>query len=450
MQPLTHTLSEWRKLFVLGGPILIAQLAQMANAFVDTVMAGNASAMDLAAVGIGVSFWVPLYLFFTGLLGALQPIISEHMGAKRYAKVLPMAWQGIYLAFISSALMVALLWFAMPIVELFKPEPQTQVIIDGYIKAFMWGVPALLLLLALRGYSDGLGHTRVFMVCSLLGTACNVPFNYVLIYGKLGFEPMGGIGCGWATTGANVCALVALCGYLHWHKSFKQVRVFQRVFPLCVATMRELLKLGLPIGVTLFVEVSMFCAIALFLAPLGAETVAAHQIVLNATSMAFMIPLSLGMAVMLRVSYLVGENDRVGARLVARSSMVLAIIIACINAPILFFGRAAIADFYSSEAEVIAIATYLFMFAAGFQVVDVIQVVAVNALRGYKDTTIPMWIILLAFWAICLPLGYFLAYTDLLLPQMGASGYWMALFVGLAVAALLLTWRLLVFKPELK
>ena len=448
MPLLQRTFQEWRTLLRLGAPILVAQLAQMANAFVDTVMAGNASAYDLAAVGIGVSFWVPLSLFFVGLLGALQPIISQHMGAKQHSQIHPVAWQGIYISLVGSVAMMALLWNAMPVVDLFNTDAKTGAIVAGYLQAFVWGVPALLLLTALRGFTDGMGHTWIFMAFSLFGTACNIPLNYVLIYGKLGLPAMGGIGCGWATTGANMCALVAMLGYLAWGKQFRGYRLFKHVSLPNAALIMSILRLGIPIGITLFVEVSMFCAIALFLAPLGAQTVAGHQIVLNATSIAFMVPLSLGMAVLLRVSYLVGEQSHAQARLVAYSSIALALMIACINAPILFWGRSIIAHVYTQEPAVITVATQLFMLAAIFQIVDVIQVVAVNALRGYKDTTLPMLIIVLAFWAVCLPLGYVLAYTDYVVPAMGAAGYWVALTAGLAIAAVLLAWRLFVFKPQ--
>lgn len=447
MQLIQNTLHEWRALLRLGAPILVAQLAQMANAFVDTIMAGNASSFDLAAVGIGVSFWVPLSLFFVGVLGALQPIISGHNGAKRYADIVPVTWQGIHIALIGSLGMMLLLWNVMPLVELFKPDAKTAAIVEGYLKAFVWGVPALLLLTALRGFTDGIGHTKVFMAVSLLGTLFNIPLNYILIYGKLGMPQLGGIGCGWATTGANMLALVAMLAYLHWSKSGERFRFFSLIPKPNKVLINSILKLGLPIGITLFVEVSMFCAIAIFLMPMGAQTVAAHQIVLNATSMAFMVPLSLGMAVLLRVSFLVGEHNLARARLVARSALLLALAIACLNAPILFFGRELLANMYTNEPAVIAIATELFKLAAIFQLVDVLQVVAVNSLRGYKDTALPMWIIVLAFWGVCLPLGYVLAYTNLLIPMIGAQGYWLALTVGLAVAAVLLIWRLFIFKP---
>jgi MATE family multidrug resistance protein len=197
----------------------------------------------------------------------------------------------------------------------------------------------------------------------------------------------------------------------------------------------------------MFIEVSMFCMIALFLAPLGSTTVAGHQIVLNVTSVLFMLPLSLGMALTLRISFLVGAADHDEARLLARSSLLLAVGISCINAPILFFGREWLAGLYTSDLSVQQVATTLFMLAALFQIVDVIQVTMINVQRGYKDTKTPMFIMLLSFWGICLPLGYVLTFKDWLTAPLGAPGFWMALIAGLTCAALLLTVRMFRFRP---
>ena len=446
-----RTLVEWKQLALLGMPILIAQLAQMANGVIDTVMAGHASAEDLAGVGIGTSLWVPVLLFFVGVLGALQPIISGHLGAGDVRKIMPTTWQGIYIALAAMVLMILLLINVQPLLAILKLDTTTALIADGYLKAFSWGVPALLLLIALRGLTDGLGHTRVIMVFSLLSTVLNLPLNYVFIYGYdfivFQLPAMGGIGCGWATSISNWIATIALIIYLNRSSVYKNFHLIGDWVSFNKQEVKEILTLGLPIGFTLFVEVSMFCMIALFLAPLGATTVAGHQIVLNATSVFFMMPLSLGMALTLRVSFLVGAKDYDEARLLARSSLLLAIGISCINAPILFFGRDYLASLYTSDLTVLSIATKLFMLAAFFQIVDVIQVTMISVQRGYKDTKIPMLIMLLSFWGICLPLGYVLTFEDWLGTPMGAPGFWTALIAGLSCAALLLTLRMYRFKP---
>jgi multidrug resistance protein, MATE family len=447
-----RTLHEWKQLAVLGAPIIIAQLAQMANGVIDTVMAGHASAEDLAGVGIGTSLWVPVLLFFAGILGALQPTISGHAGGNRWHKIMPTTWQGIYIALAAMVLMILLLTHLQPVLALLQLDKTTAPIADGYLFAFSWGIPALLLLIALRGFTDGLGHTRVIMAFSLLSTLLNLPLNYIFIYGfdfiVFNLPAMGGIGCGWATSLSNWIATIALLIYLNRSSVYKNFHLVDD----WIAPKREeiisLLKLGLPIGFTLFIEMSMFCMIALFIAPLGATTIAGHQIVLNLISVFFMIPLSLGMALTLRVSFLVGAEDHDEARLLARSSLLLALGISCINAPILFFGREWFASLYTSDLAVQQVAAKLFMLGAIFQIADVIQVTMINVQRGYKDTKIPMIIMLLSFWGLCLPLGYILTFNDWLIAPLGAAGFWTALIVGLSCAAILLTIRVYRFNPQ--
>lgn len=435
-------LQEWRTLAVLGGPILVAQLAQIANGVIDTVMAGHASAADLAGVGIGTSIWIPVLLFFVGTLNALQPTISGLRGAGRHSEIMPLAWQGIYMAIAAAAIMMLLLLNADPLLDLLNADADTAEVSSGYLYGFAWGVPALLLLNALRGLTDGLGHTRVFMAFSLLSTLLNLPLNYILIYGKLGMPALGGVGCGWATSIANGCAALALLIYLNRSRLFAQFHLLSHWTRPLWREIHPLLRLGLPIGFTIFVEISMFSAIALFLAPLGAKVVAGHQIVLNMISVLFMVPLSLGMALTLRVSFLVGAGQTGQARLLARSSLLLASAIALVYVPLLLIGRHWLPHLYTQDIEVLAITAHLLIFAAIFQWADGIQVTAINALRGYKDTRIPMLIMVLSFWAICMPLGYTLTFTGLLGGPLGAQGFWLGLILGLTLAGTLLTWRL--------
>lgn len=445
-QPLIRrTLSEWRTLALLGGPILIAQLAQMANGVIDTVMAGHASAEDLAAVGIGGSLWVPLFLLFMGVLGALQPIISGYRGSGELHRIMPTTWQGLYIAGVASVLMIVLLMNVRPVLDALNLDAETARISQGYLDAFVWGVPAMLMAAALRGLTDGLGHTRVIMMFSLLSTLLNLPLNYIFIYGKLGFPAMGGIGCGWATSLSNGIAALALLVYLNRsaaYRSFNLVAEWVRPDP---AAMAAILRLGIPIGFTIFVEVSLFSAIALFLAPLGPVVVAGHQIALNVVSLLFMLPLSIGMALTLRVSFLIGARAPDTARLLSRSALILAAAVALVFALGLYVGSEAIARLYTGDPAVQGVSVTLLVYAAIFQVADVIQVTCISALRGYKDTRIPMVIMLFSFWALGMPLGYVLTFTDWLVPAMGAAGFWVGLTSGLVSAGILLGARLFLF-----
>lgn len=447
-QPLvTRTLAEWRTLAILGGPILIAQIAQMANGVIDTVMAGHASAEDLAAVGIGSSLWMPLFLFFMGLLGAMQPIISGYNGARTLDRIMPTTWQGLYLAGAGSVIMIALLTQVHPVLALLNLEPRTAGITQGYLDAFAWGVPAMLLMTALRGLTDGLGHTRVIMAFSVLSTLINLPLNYIFIYGKLGLPAMGGVGCGWATSLSNGIAALALLVYLNRSETYRRFHLLADWAAPKLADLGYILCIGVPIGFTIFVEASMFSVIALFLAPLGPVVVAGHQIALNVVSLLFMLPLSIGMALTLRVSFLMGAGAPDTARLISRSSLLLAAATALVFALLLWLFSEQIAALYTGEAEVREVTVRLLLFAALFQIADVIQVTCISALRGYKDTRIPMFIMVFSFWGLGLPLGYALTFTDLIWPAMGAAGFWVGLTGGLTSASMLLGWRLFRFAP---
>lgn len=448
-QPLVRrTLAEWKTLALLGGPILVAQVAQMANGVIDTVMAGHASARDLAAVGIGSSLWMPLFLLFMGMLGALQPIISGYRGERAFSRIMPATWQGLYIAVAAAVVMILLLTHVHPVLELLSLDHDTARITQGYLDAFAWGVPALLLMTALRGLTDGLGHTQVIMAFSLLSTALNLPLNYIFIYGKLGLPAMGGVGCGWATSLSNGVAAIALLAYLNRSASYRRFHLLGDWSRPDLADIRYILRIGVPIGFTIFVEASLFSVIALFLAPLGPVVVAGHQIALNVVSLLFMLPLSLGMALTLRVSFLIGAGAPDTARLISRSSLILASVIALAFASLLFLSTDAIARLYTGDTKVQTVTVSLLLYAAIFQIADVIQVTCISALRGYKDTRIPMVIMLFSFWGVGLPLGYLLTFTDWLVPAMGAAGFWIGLTGGLASASLLLGTRLFVFAPK--
>lgn len=442
---ISRTLLEWKTLALLGGPILIAQVAQMANGVIDTVMAGHATASDLAAVGIGSSLWMPLFLMFMGLLSALQPIISGHRGARETQRIMPVTWQGLYISAGACVLMIALLLNVSPVLNLLRLEPDTARLTQGYLDAFAWGVPAMLLMMALRGLTDGLGHTRVIMVFSVLGTLVNLPLNYIFIYGKLGLPAMGGIGCGWATSISNVVAAAALVFYLNRSRVYRQFHLIRDFARPDWHLIRYILDLGVPIGVTIFVEASMFSVIALFLAPLGPVVVAGHQIALNVVSLLFMAPLSLGMALTLRISFLVGSGAPETAKLLARTTLLLAFAVALLFAALLFAVPGWIAGLYTDDPAVQAVTTHLLLFAALFQLADVTQVTCISALRGYKDTRVPLVIMLLSFWGLGLPLGWILTFTDWLGSAMGAAGFWAGLSLGLLSAGVMLGVRLFRF-----
>jgi multidrug resistance protein, MATE family len=208
-------------------------------------------------------------------------------------------------------------------------------------------------------------------------------------------------------------------------------------------TIQRLLSVGMPIGISIFAEASIFCVIALLIGAMGATVVAGHQIALNFSSMVFMIPYALGMAVTVRVGQALGRGEPRQARYAAGVGMLVGLAYACVSASSMFLSREYIARVYTNDMSVIAVASSLIIFAALFQFSDAIQVTAAGALRGYQDTRVTMLLTLFAYWGIGLPVGYSLGLTDLWGPASGPRGLWQGLIVGLTCAALMLGIRLM-------
>lgn len=434
--------TEVRLLLPLAAPILTAQLAQQSLAFTDTVMAGRVSATDLAGVAVGGSIWIPLFLLLYGVLLAITPMVAQLHGAGRIAETGPLARRGIMASFPLLLIIILLIRNAGFIFSHMGVDPQVAAISTDYLKAISWGVPAVAVFYLLRNLSEGLGLVRPSMLIGLASIPVNVASNYVLIYGKLGFPALGGVGCGWA----SALSLWFMCGCMLltiWRiRRYSMTHFYDLTRKCSVDGASQFIRLGLPIGFSLLVESSIFTLIALFLSPLGARTVASHQITLNYSSIIFMIPLSIASAITIRVGHAIGKRRFDRARLVTKGGLLLNISIALVTATLTMVFASHIAGIYTRDPEVISIAVGLLYLNALYQFSDAFQVGAAAALRGYKDTRVPLLIVIIAYWVIGLPLGYSLALTEFWGAPLGAKGFWISLIIGLSVAAILLGLRL--------
>ncbi len=434
--------TEARHLITLAAPILMAHLSQQALAFADTVMAGRVSATDLAGVAVGGSLWWPIFLFLYGVLLAITPLVAQLHGAGKTAEAGPLARRGMVVALPLMLIAILLLRNAGFVFTRMAVDPQVAAISIDYLKAISWGLPAVAVFFMLRNLSEGLGLVRPSMLIGLASIPVNVAGNYVFIYGKLGFPAMGGVGCGWA----SALSLWFMCGCMLltiWRiRSYKITHFFDLAKGQGTEGATQLLRLGLPIGLSLLIEASIFALIALFLSPLGALTVASHQITLNYSAMIFMIPLSISSAITIRVGHAIGQQRFDRARLVSKTGLMLNSSLALVTATLTLIFAENIAAIYTRDPQVIAIAVGLLYLNALYQVSDAFQVGVSGALRGYKDTRVPLLLIIVSYWVISLPLGYSLALTDLWGPPMGAKGFWLSLTVGLSIAAVLLGIRL--------
>ncbi|PLY12551.1 MAG: MATE family efflux transporter [Desulfuromonas sp.] len=434
--------TEMKSLTSLTGPILAAQLAHASMGFVDTVMAGRYSPLDLAAVAIGSSVWFPLFLFMLGVLLAVTPSVSQLHGQNESEKIGAHVRQALLVAVMLAIPIAMILPFCEPLLHWIEVDPPAIPLTVGYLKGVSLGVPAVACFFVLRHYSEGLGYTGPSMLAGFIGLGFNISANYVLIFGKLGFPALGGIGCGYATGLTMWVMALSMLAIVLLRSVYRPTKLFAHWPRPDYHEIATILRLGLPIGFSLFVESSIFAVIALLIGSLGAQIVAAHQISLNVASLIFMIPLSFSHAITVRVGWGIGRNDLRQARYTSYAGIGLTFAIAIVTAALTLLFPDVIAAIYTDDHELLGMTVQLLTLAALFQVSDAVQVCASGALRGYKDTRVPMQLLIIAYWVIGFPLGYTLALTDLWRPAMGAAGFWIGLIVGLTVAAFLLSMRL--------
>ncbi|WP_349922156.1 MATE family efflux transporter [Aeromonas veronii] len=434
--------SEAKQLVRLASPILVAQVAQIAMNFVDTVMAGQVSAVDLAAVSVASSFWLPIILLVQGIIMALTPIVSQLNGARKRDEIRPAVHQGFWLALMVTPIAMVALYFSPLALQFMDVDPVMAAKTAGYLHAILWGLPAFVLFQVLRNFSEGLSHTMPTMVIGFVGLAVNIPANYIFIHGHFGMPKLGGVGCGVATAIVLWAMLLAMIVYVKFSSHFKKINLFAQLARPNGSRLWRLFRLGFPIAMAIFCEVTLFTVVALMLAPFGAETVASHQIALNFSSLVFMLPLSIGVGVTIRVGHNIGEGRPDHARVAARTGLMLGMAVAAGTAAITVLLREHIAGIYTDDQQVIALAAILLFFAAIYQISDSVQVVAAAALRGYKDTQAIFYITIVAYWGMGLPTGMILGLTDWVVPRMGPQGFWVGFIVGLTGAALMLGARL--------
>lgn len=433
---------ELRTLLALALPLMIGQLAYTAMGFVDAVMAGSVGPRDLAAVALGNSIWVPLYLFMTGTLLATTPKVAQRFGAGQTTEIGALVRQALWLALAVGLIASTLLLNAEPVLHLMQVDPVLIEPCMRYLRGIACGLPATALFYVLRCFSDGLGRTRPSMMLGLCGLALNIPLNFIFIYGHFGVPAMGGVGCGWATALVMWSILLGMTAWIARATIYKASHVFSHFEWPHWAVIKRLLDVGLPIGIAIFAESSIFAVIALLIGSLGADVVAGHQIALNFSSLVFVIPFSLGIAVTVRVGQALGRDAPRDARFSAGVGMAVALAYACISASLMLLLRKQVAAIYTADPLVIQMAASLIVFAAIFQFSDAIQVTAAGALRGYQDTRVTMMLTLFAYWGIGLPVGYTLGLTSVFGPASGPTGLWQGLIVGLTCAAVMLTVRL--------
>jgi MATE family multidrug resistance protein len=438
---LKKLLKELKQLLKIGIPIYGSQISYMGMGVTDTIVAGQASALDLSGLAIGNALSFPIYFLLGGCLFAVTPIVAQLFGARKYTeigqKVREILWVSFAIGLIGFIAYRNLSFF----IPFFDIDQDIAIISDGYLKAMSYGFIANMIFTCLRCCSEGMGLTLPVFWVAFIGMLLNIPLDIIFVYGYFGIPSMGGVGCGIATSINVTIELLVLILILLKKKDYLPIELFSKFSPPNKATTIEALKLGLPIGFGVFVELSMFSGAALIIGSLGAKIISAHTVAINIASVFFMLPLSIGLASATRVGNLVGEENMRQARYASYVAILICLLGACLNTFAILFFSTALVSLYSSDFEVISIAINLLVFAAIFQIPDGLQMGALGSLRGYKDTFGPMLMLILTYWFIALPAGYYLTYKGINEP-MGAAGVWIGMIAGLTAFSTLIIPRL--------
>jgi MATE family multidrug resistance protein len=434
--------AEIRATVALAVPLALSQLAQIAINTTDILILGRLGAEPLAAASLALS---PFYLFFVTLLGvvtAVSPLAAQALGARKPRVVRRTVRQGLRVAGLLSLPACAVLWHVESILTALGQDPALAVESARFMHAFVWSLPTAIGFIVLRCFITAFGSTRAVLLIMLAGVVANAVLAWGLVFGAFGLPRLELVGSGIASSLVNAGMLAALLVYSVRARPFRRYAVLGRLWQPDWPTFAEILKVGLPIGGGLLMEVGLFASAVLLMGWLGTAQVAAHQVALQIASTSFMVPLGISMAATIRVGLAMGAGDAAGARRAGRVATGLgAACMAGFALLFLSFPEALVGLFLDAgdpaSARPLELAALFLMVAAAFQLVDGIQVIAAGALRGMRDSRVPMLLAAVSYWAVGFPAAYALAFSA----GWGGLGVWLGLALALAAAAGMLLTR---------
>ncbi|WP_153100414.1 MATE family efflux transporter [Paraburkholderia hayleyella] len=438
--------ADIRKIITLAWPVLIGQLAIIAFGVIDTAMVGRFSALDLAALGLGSSIYVSVYIGLTGILTALQPIAAQLFGAHRYQEIGEEVRQSLWLALALALLGFVVLYFPEPLLNIARAPEALRERTQTYLRILSFGLPASLVFRVYGSVANAIGKPRLVMVLQIGALLIKFPLNTLLIFGGLGIPALGGPGCALASLAINwTLALVGML-LLTCHEVFAPFAISARFCWPAWRRQAALLRLGLPLGLSYLIEVTSYTFMALFITRFGTTALAGHQIAGNIGAVLYMTPLSLGVAVSTLVAQALGAGRAAAAQTLARHGILLACALACCYGVLVMALRPWLISAYTLNLQVIASATSLVALVVCYHVFDALQVITAFVLRAYKVAVVPTLIYAVALWGVGLGGGYVLGFnlTGLTPAALtGAPGFWLANLISLAIAGigLLFYWR---------
>jgi multidrug resistance protein, MATE family len=428
-----------RRIAPLAWPVFVGQVAVLAFGTVDTVMIARYAALDLAALAIGAAVYITVFVGLMGVVLSISPIAGQLFGARKLPEAGAQLHQAVWLALGLSVLGSALLFMPEPFLQAAQAQPAVAEKVRAYLANLAIALPPALLFQAFRGFNTAVSRPKVVMALQLGGLALKVPLNALFIYGAGDLVPsMGAAGCGLATAVVMWLQLAAAWWVLRRDPFYAPFGLHvTRLNAPHRPSLKELLRLGVPMGLSILIEVTGFTFMAIFISRIGATAVAGHQLAANMVSLMFMMPLAISNATSTLVAQAIGANEHGDARRLGWHGLQLGTLIAAVLGTGVYFGRESVLGVYTHNPVIIAAAMPLLAWVAIFHIADAGQTVASFVLRAYRVTTVPMLIYAFAIWGVGLGGGYVLAF-DLLgwtpAPLLGAPGFWAASTLGLAVA----------------
>lgn len=433
-----------RRLLSIMLPIIATQLSIMGMNFFDVSMSGRAGNIELAGAAIGGNIWMPVQTGLLGILIAATPMSANLLGAGKRDEISRVIRHGLLLALVFSALVIVSGWLLLPV--FFRHlglAAEVYEVALGYAAGIGIGVAPFLCMVPLRSLVDTMGHTHITMKIYLLALPINAALNYLLIFGSCGLPRLGGVGAGIATGITFWIIFLMFAIVVGRMTPFKEFGVFSRIHPSAVLV-KEYLRMGIPLGISIFMETSIFGVVAFFVAKFGTEVIAAHQAALNFSSIIYMLPLSFSMALTIIVGVEYGAGRYNEVKRFMELGLQLSLFLLGFYTVGVYLGRETIACIYSSNQQVIALIKSFLLYAILWQAGDAIAAPIQGILRGLKDVDATFYASMLAYWVICLPLGMFLDYCA----NQGAASYWISLVAGVCSSAALLYFRLRYLRRE--
>lgn len=431
-----------RRTISLGVPFVVAQFLQMGIFTTDVIMVGQLGALPLGAITIGAQLIFVFTIFAMGFAIAIMPLAAEALGRKDERTVRRAVRMGFWQAIIVSLLFLPILWFASPILTALKQIPEVVVEASKYVRIAMFALVFNLLLNVFRSFYSALERPEIITWISLFGFLSNILVNYTLIYGHFGFPAMGAQGAAVASVLTTAIMFLAAIVYYLRHEQFNKYQLFHNFSRFDPEIFVKLLKMGFPIGIAILSEVSMFAVASLFVGTIGVNELAAHGIVLQVSSIAFMIPLGLSNVATVRVGNAYGRGDLLDIRLALRAVILVAVGFAVMCALLFvtipeFLAGLFIKPDTANASDVILFASAMLLFSAIFQISDTIQVNMMGALRGLQDVFMPSVLAMICYWPIGMAMCYYLG----IMRGFGGEGVWAGLVIGLTTAAIALSLR---------